>query len=144
VEDCAVVIRGLIGHWHADPVRLALRGAGADGATALGVLAGTGACAAATVYAPVTDLAPPGSAMTRYLRQREPVMKAQVGDELIVKGLHVGDPDRRGVITEVRGKDGGPPYLVRWSDGHEISFFPSSDTVVEHVPLSARGQARAS
>ena len=61
-------------------------------------------------------------------------MKAQVGDELIVKGLHVGNPDRRGVITEVRGKDGGPPYLVRWSDGHESSFFPSSDTVVEHVP----------
>jgi hypothetical protein len=69
-------------------------------------------------------------------------MKAQVGDELIVKGLHVGNPDRRGVITEVRGKDGGPPYLVRWSDGHESSFFPSADTVVEHVPLPARGQAR--
>jgi dipeptidyl aminopeptidase/acylaminoacyl peptidase len=69
VEDCAVVIRGLISRWHADPTRLALRGAGAGGATALGVLAGTDACAAATVYAPVTDLAPPGSAMTRYLRQ---------------------------------------------------------------------------
>ena len=54
---------------HADPARLALRGTGAGGATALGVLAGTDACAAATVYAPVTDLAPPGSAMTRYLRQ---------------------------------------------------------------------------
>ena len=71
-------------------------------------------------------------------------MKAQVGDELIVKGLHVGNPDRRGLITEVRGKDGGPPYLVRWSDGHESSFFPSSDTVVEHVPPPARGQARTS
>jgi hypothetical protein len=71
-------------------------------------------------------------------------MKAQADDELIVKGLHVGHPGRRGVITEVRGKDGGPPYLVRWSDGHESSFFPSSDTVVEHVPRPARGQARAS
>jgi Domain of unknown function (DUF1918) len=70
-------------------------------------------------------------------------MKAQVGDELIVKGLHVGNPDRRGVITRVRGKDGSPPYLVRWSDGHESSFFPSSDTVVEHVPLPTRRQARA-
>jgi Domain of unknown function (DUF1918) len=69
-------------------------------------------------------------------------MEAQVGDELIVKGLHVGNPDRRGVITEVRGKEGGPPYLVRWSDGHESSFFPSSDTVVEHVPLQAREQAK--
>jgi len=69
VEDCAVVIRGLVSRWHADPARLALRGVGAGGATALGVLAGTDACAAATVYAPVTDLALPGSAMTRYLRQ---------------------------------------------------------------------------
>jgi Domain of unknown function (DUF1918) len=71
-------------------------------------------------------------------------MKAQAGDELIVRGLHVGNPDRRGVITEVHGRDGGPPYLVRWSDGHESSFFPSSDTVAEHVPLPARGQAGAS
>lgn len=68
VEDCAVVIRGLVSRWHADPARLALRGAGAGGATALGVLAATDACAAATVYAPVTDLALPGSAMTSYLR----------------------------------------------------------------------------
>jgi dipeptidyl aminopeptidase/acylaminoacyl peptidase len=69
VEDCATVIRGLVSRWHADPERLALRGTGAGGATALGVLAGTDACAAATVYAPVTDLALPGSALTRYLRQ---------------------------------------------------------------------------
>jgi len=71
-------------------------------------------------------------------------MKAQVGDELLVRGLHVGDPDRRGVITEVRGKDGGPPYLVRWGDGHESSFFPSSDTVAGHGPPPSRGQAGAS
>ena len=71
-------------------------------------------------------------------------MKAQVGDELIVKGLHVGNADRRGVITEVHGEGGGPPYLVQWSDGHESSFFPSSGTVVEHIPLPAGKQARAS
>jgi len=69
VEDCAVVIRGLISRWRADPGRLALRGVGAGGATALGVLSSTDGCAAATVYAPVTDLALPGSAMTRYLCQ---------------------------------------------------------------------------
>jgi len=73
-----------------------------------------------------------------------PVMKARVGDDLIVKGHHVGDADRRGVITEVHGEDGTPPYLVRWSDGHESSFFPSSDTVVEHIPLPAGRQSRAS
>jgi hypothetical protein len=71
-------------------------------------------------------------------------MKAQVGDELIVRGHHVGDADRRGVITKVRGEDGGPPYLVQWSDGHESSFFPASDTVVEHVPLPAGRRAGAS
>lgn len=69
VDDCAVVIRGLIEHWNADPARLVLRGAGAGGATALGLLASTGLCVAATVYAPVTDLELPGSAATRYLRQ---------------------------------------------------------------------------
>jgi Domain of unknown function (DUF1918) len=71
-------------------------------------------------------------------------MKAQVGDELIVKGLHVGDADRRGVIIEIHGEDGTPPYLVRWSDGHESSFFPSSDTMVEHVRLPADRQDQAS
>jgi uncharacterized protein involved in type VI secretion and phage assembly len=60
-------------------------------------------------------------------------MKARVGDELLVKGSHVGDPDRRGVIAEVHGADGAPPYLIQWSDGHESSFFPSSDAVVEHA-----------
>jgi hypothetical protein len=72
------------------------------------------------------------------------VMKARVGDELIVKGLHVGDADRQGVITEIHGEDGAPPYLVRWSDGHESSFFPASGTMVEHVRLPADRQAQTS
>ncbi len=65
-------------------------------------------------------------------------MKAQVGDELLVKGRHVGDPDRSGVIIEVIGQAGGPPYLVRWSDGHESSFYPTSGTVAQHISLPAR------
>ena len=66
-------------------------------------------------------------------------MKAQVGSELVVKGRHVGDQDRKGVIIEVRGQGGAPPYLVRWSDGHESSFFPAAGTVAEHIPLPASG-----
>jgi hypothetical protein len=31
-----------------------------------------------------------------------------------------------------------PPYLVRWQDGHESLFFPSSDTLVEHRPIQPR------
>jgi len=67
-------------------------------------------------------------------------MKAQIGDELVVKGRHVGDQDRTGVIIEVRGEAGGPPYLVQWSDGHESSFYPATGTVAEHVPLPAKGR----
>jgi len=66
-------------------------------------------------------------------------MKAQVGDELVVKGRHVGDHDRTGVIIEIHGGAGGPPYLVRWNDGHESSFYPTSGTVAKHIPLPARG-----
>ena len=64
-------------------------------------------------------------------------MRAQVGDELTVKGRHQGDEERHGEIIEVDGQDGAPPYLVRWRDGHQSLFFPSSDTEVEHH--AARG-----
>ena len=45
-------------------------------------------------------------------------MKAQVGDELVVKGRHVGDPDRTGVIIEVIGQGrraAVPGAVERWS-----------------------------
>ena len=54
-------------------------------------------------------------------------MGAVAGDELLVRGRHVGDEDREGVIVEVRGEDGAAPYLVRWKNGHESVFMPSSD-----------------
>jgi hypothetical protein len=59
-------------------------------------------------------------------------MQAKVGDTIAVHGRHVGEHDRHGVISEVHGPDGGPPYLVRWNDGKEALFFPSSDCTVEH------------
>ena len=59
-------------------------------------------------------------------------MHAHVGDELRVHGHRTGDPDRCGEIVEVRGPDGGPPFVVRWDDAdHTVLFFPSSDAVVE-------------
>lgn len=58
-------------------------------------------------------------------------MRAQVGDTLIVRGHKVGDGERVGEVVAVRGRDDGPPYLVRWgSDGREALFFPGSDVVV--------------
>lgn len=52
-------------------------------------------------------------------------MQAKVGDRLVVHGPHVGDHERDGEILEVRGAQGGPPYLVRWAEnGHEALVFP--------------------
>jgi hypothetical protein len=59
-------------------------------------------------------------------------MRANVSDRLVVRGRHVGDPQREAVIEEVHGPEGAPPYVVRWGDGHRSTFFPSADTVVEH------------
>ena len=68
-------------------------------------------------------------------------MRAVAGDELLVKGRRVSDVEREGVIVEVHGAKGAPPYLVRWRDSGESVFFPSSDTVGEHRPLPAARQA---
>ncbi|WP_041835089.1 DUF1918 domain-containing protein [Acidothermus cellulolyticus] len=57
-------------------------------------------------------------------------MQAHVGDEIAVHSRHVGEPARHGVITEVRGANGTPPYVVRWQDGTEAVFFPSADCTI--------------
>jgi hypothetical protein len=60
-------------------------------------------------------------------------MHASVGDRIIIHGHRIGEPNRDCEILEVRGSDGGPPYLVRWDDdGHEGLFFPGSDAAVQH------------
>jgi hypothetical protein len=59
-------------------------------------------------------------------------MHAKIGDHLIVRGPRLDMPNRDAEVIEVRGKDGLPPYLIRWSDtGHEGLYFPGSDSVVE-------------
>jgi hypothetical protein len=64
------------------------------------------------------------------------VMIANVGDRIIVRGYQVGNPNRAGVVIEVHGSNGEPPYLVRWSDGHEGVYVPGPDAIVEHAPPS--------
>lgn len=64
-------------------------------------------------------------------------MQARVGDRLCVHGRTVGQSDHRMEIIEVRGAAGGPPYLVRYADGHEAVVFPGPDAVVEPAPDSA-------
>lgn len=57
-------------------------------------------------------------------------MRANVGDRLVVEGKQVDSPRHEGEVIEVRGSDGGPPYVVRWSDGHEVLTFPGPDAHV--------------
>ncbi len=58
-------------------------------------------------------------------------MKAEVGDWLVIKGTTVDRPDQRGLIIEVHGSDGSPPYVVRWLDtDHVATVFPGPDAVV--------------
>ena len=59
-------------------------------------------------------------------------MHACVGDRIVIRGHHVGEPDRDGEVLEV-GDQGEAPYLVRWEDsGHETLFFPGPDATVQH------------
>ena len=57
-------------------------------------------------------------------------MQAKVGDRLVVEGNRDTAPRREGDVVEVRGTDGGPPYLVRWNDGHEGLTYPGPDAHV--------------
>lgn len=61
-------------------------------------------------------------------------MQAVVGDRLVVKGHRYTEPDRDAEIIEVHGQDGGPPYLVRWSDdGHIGLVYPGPDASIAHL-----------
>jgi Domain of unknown function (DUF1918) len=71
-------------------------------------------------------------------------MHAKAGDRIIIKGHRRGEPDRDGEIVEVRGIDGGPPYLVRWDDSdHAALLFraptPSSRSSIPRSSPARRG-----
>ena len=60
-------------------------------------------------------------------------MRANAGDRIVIKGHRVGEPDRDCEVLEARGQEGGPPFLVQWSDsGHQTLFFPGPDAMVKH------------
>jgi len=44
-------------------------------------------------------------------------LHAVVGDRYVVVPHGPGEQVREGVVVEVRGPSGGPPFLVRWLDG---------------------------
>jgi rRNA processing protein Gar1 len=54
------------------------------------------------------------------------------GDVIVVDGRHVGDVRRVGEVLAVLGDAAHPHFSVRWDDGHETIYYPSSDAVVHH------------
>lgn len=58
-------------------------------------------------------------------------MQVHEGDVLRFTGRTVGTPEHRATVLEVMGREGNPPYRVRYEDGHESEIFPGSDCVPE-------------
>lgn len=68
-------------------------------------------------------------------------MHATKGDRVTVHSRRVGTVDRHGEIVDVRGRNGEPPYLVRWEpDGHEGLVFPGPDCLIEASAQHTSGQ----
>ena len=68
------------------------------------------------------------------------MVKASVGDRVVVASTRLDGKVRDGRIVEVRSPDGSPPYLVEWSDTHQQALvFPGPDAHVEH-PAAAAGR----
>jgi len=76
-------------------------------------------------------------------------MKATPGDWLVVGTPSITSHRREGLITEVVGTDGAPPYRVRWLDTDHLALvFPGPDARVrtpqqhrEAVRFAAHPQA---
>jgi hypothetical protein len=55
-------------------------------------------------------------------------VEAHEGDRITVESNRVGGGTRTGEVVEViAGSAGVAHYRVRWDDGRETTFFPSSD-----------------
>ena len=57
-------------------------------------------------------------------------MRARVGDRIILAAEHIDEPTRDGEILEIRGAEGAPPYVVRWSNGHTGLIYPGPGAVL--------------
>ena len=57
-------------------------------------------------------------------------MEAHVGDRIVVRSTHQGEAERTGEVIGCHEPGGGPPYRVRWEDGHEGLFYPQGTASV--------------
>ncbi|TQK49948.1 hypothetical protein FBY35_0239 [Streptomyces sp. SLBN-118] len=62
------------------------------------------------------------------------IMRAHLGDQLVVEGPNTGAARRDGEIVGLHHADGTPPYDVRWSDTDEVTLvFPGPDAHIHHI-----------
>ena len=69
-------------------------------------------------------------------------MDAQIGDRITIDSNRVGGGQRRGEVVDIIAGAAGLHYRVRWDDGRETTFFPSSDATVEPAPSTGRPARR--
>jgi hypothetical protein len=59
--------------------------------------------------------------------------RAEVGDVIVIGGHRLGESRRTGEILEVLGEPDHEHYRVRWEDGRETIFYPSSDATIHRA-----------
>jgi hypothetical protein len=64
--------------------------------------------------------------------------RARKGDRVRVEAPKVGAASRSGSILEVLGEPQAERYRIRWDDGHESVYTPSSDMSIEPKPTRTR------
>ena len=58
-------------------------------------------------------------------------MRAHAGDTLVVSGSHA----RTGLIVRVVGRNGAPPYVIKWlADGHIAMVTPDEYSRIVPAP----------
>lgn len=66
------------------------------------------------------------------------VSRAHPGDLIAISPHRVGQAERKGEILEVLGAPEREHYRVRWEDGRETTFYPSSDATVHPAKRRAK------
>lgn len=74
------------------------------------------------------------------MAQTKEAFRARPGDLVVVEGHKVGEARRVGEILEVLGEPGHEHYRVRWGDGRETVYYPSSDATIK--PAEGAGAAK--
>lgn len=87
---------------------------------------------------------PPSAQSPIFVGQATVVVKARVGDWVVVEGVTLNASTRRGQVVELRHADGSPPYPVHWVDSDMRTLvFPGPDAHVVSAEEEARRAAAA-